>query len=127
MPRIRKWLSDVLTGVFMLAPGPRTKPAELAPEGRGVRMFPVLFHARKEFPDCPASVPWSLLAPHEARAKRNHDQTLERLAERCGLSPYEMRCVLLDIGLWDDRVDDRVAIDFIKASVAAHDAIAPAG
>jgi hypothetical protein len=43
-----------------------------------------------------ASVPWDFLAPHEDRALRNHDQTLERLAERGGLSPREALCVVLD-------------------------------
>jgi hypothetical protein len=37
-----------------------------------------------------------MLAPHEERARRNHDQSLERLAERGGLSPMEMVCVLGD-------------------------------
>lgn len=38
----------------------------------------------------PRAVPWDFIAPHEAQAQRNHDQSLERLAQRGGLSPYEM-------------------------------------
>ena len=43
------------------------------------------------------SVPWSLMAPHEAQAKRNHGgQSLARLAERQGLSAGEALAVVLD-------------------------------
>lgn len=60
--------------------------------------FPVLLGGR---PD-PGStwvrrcVPWSFVAPHEAQAVRNHDQSLVRLASRGGLSPAEMLCVVKD-------------------------------
>lgn len=40
------------------------------------------------------SIPWAMIAPHEAQAKTNHDQSLERLAERGGLSPGEAVAVL---------------------------------
>ena len=36
------------------------------------------------------SVPWALVAPYEGNAKKNHDQTLDRLAERGGLSSGEL-------------------------------------
>lgn len=43
------------------------------------------------------AAPWMLMAPHEAQAMRNHGrQTLERLAERGGLSPCEAVAVLED-------------------------------
>jgi hypothetical protein len=45
---------------------------------------------------CPSSIPWSLIEPHAKQAQRNHDQTLERLAERGGLSPSEAIAVLAD-------------------------------
>jgi hypothetical protein len=35
------------------------------------------------------AVPWYLAEGARAQAERNHDQTLERLAERGGLSPQE--------------------------------------
>lgn len=42
-------------------------------------------------------VPWSLMAPHEARAQRNHGgQSLARLAERGGLSACEALAVIED-------------------------------
>lgn len=45
------------------------------------------------------SIPWRLIAPHEERAKRNHAQSLERLAERGGLNPTEALCVIEDRAL----------------------------
>lgn len=43
------------------------------------------------------SVPWAMVAPHEAQARTNHGgQTLQRLFERGGLSPFELVCVLTD-------------------------------
>lgn len=58
--------------------------------------FPVLMDNRKKFPTCPLSIPWAMIAPHERQALRNHDQTLQRLAERGGLSTCEMVAVLED-------------------------------
>ena len=42
------------------------------------------------------SIPWDMIAPHEQQAVRNHSQTLERLAERGGLSYSEAIAVLTD-------------------------------
>lgn len=52
-------------------------------------MLPLDRKEREEFPNFPTSIPWDLVEPHRAMAMRNHDQTLERLAERGGLSPEE--------------------------------------
>jgi hypothetical protein len=59
------------------------------------RRFPVLTppHWKREYPAIPASVPWHLVAPHEKQAKTNHSQTLERLAQRGGLSVLEIHDV----------------------------------
>lgn len=38
----------------------------------------------------PRTVPWSFVEQFRAQAERNHDQTLERLAERGGLAPDEL-------------------------------------
>lgn len=56
------------------------------------RMFPVLLGPREKrmAPDCLRAIPWSAIAPYEDQAKRNHNQTLDRLAERGGLSPLEI-------------------------------------
>lgn len=45
------------------------------------------------------SVPWDVMAPHESMAERNHNQTLERLSQRGGLSPGEAWCVVNGIRL----------------------------
>lgn len=44
----------------------------------------------------PKSVPWFLVGPHEAQAKANHGQPLEMLANRGGLNPGELWCVVHD-------------------------------
>lgn len=40
------------------------------------------------------SIPWALIAPFDAQARRNHSQSLERLAERGGLCSSEIWCVV---------------------------------
>lgn len=56
--------------------------------------------AQRKFPvldpplGCPSRVPWSFVAPHEGQALRNHDQTLERLAQRGGLGAEELVAVV---------------------------------
>jgi hypothetical protein len=42
------------------------------------------------------AIPWEMIAPHEAQAQKNHQQTLERLNERGGLSAEEALYVLQD-------------------------------
>jgi hypothetical protein len=92
--------------------------------------FPVLWsHRREECAawermGCPRTVPWSLLAPHEAQAKRNHDQTLKRLAERGGLCPSEMVNVI-EGRRWDGDASDRIAIPRLLELILAHEAVPP--
>ena len=93
------------------------------------RRFPVLLsqHTREETDllkrlGCPRSVPWSLLAPHEEQALRNHDQTLQRLAERGGLCPKEMVAVLTDRPWRDVRaLSLEESVRHLLAAVATHD------
>lgn len=40
-----------------------------------------------------SEIPWDMIAPHDAQARSNHGQSLERLAQRGGLSA----CEALDI------------------------------
>lgn len=88
------------------------------------RMFPVLYgysleeSRRKASVDWPKEVPWSLLAPHEQQALRNHEQTLERLAERGGLGLCEMVAVLED-RVWR-QMDQVAARDRIVELARAH-------
>lgn len=51
----------------------------------------------------PRSVPWSFAETFREQAKKNHDQTLERLAERGGLAPEEMWCAAHRQGLFEHR------------------------
>lgn len=51
--------------------------------------FPIIHHNDKD-----DWLPWVLVAPHEAQARHNHDQSLERLAQRGGLSPCEMVAIM---------------------------------
>ena len=55
-----------------------------------MKRFPI------QFGDGFTDIPWDLIASHEARAIRNHDQSLQRLAERGGLSPDEALAVIED-------------------------------
>lgn len=64
-------------------------------------------------------VPWALVAPHEAQARRNHYQPLERLAERGGLSWSEMLAVI------EDRKWHAVPLEEAKAAILAAVAALP--
>lgn len=76
----------------------------------GERCFPLLDQGRSyrdvRSKPYPRGVPWSFLVPHEAQAIENHDQTLERLAQRGGLVPQEMVAVL-ENRRWRGRTDER--------------------
>lgn len=63
--------------------------------------------------DHPRSVPWAFVSPHEKKAMANHGgQTLQRLAERGGLSPRELYAVIHDLpwrqldGVSDEQIHD---------------------
>lgn len=64
-----------------------------------------------------ASVPWAMLSPHEARAKRNHcGQSLEVLASRFGLSAAEIVAIIdgldpISESFWDAGHSDPVFSD----------------
>jgi hypothetical protein len=78
------------------------------------RAFPIMVR-HYEVLNGPRSVPWGIVAPFEDRARKNHGgQSLERLAERGGLSPCELLCVLIDRD-WTQRPtsDSQDALDAI--------------
>jgi hypothetical protein len=52
------------------------------------RRFPVIKQETRA--EMPRSVPWEFAERFRAQAEMNHGQTLERLAERGGLSPEEI-------------------------------------
>lgn len=59
--------------------------------------FPVLLDWREQKAGLiPRDVPWALVAGHEEQAHLNHRQTLQRLAQRGGLCPQELWCVVHD-------------------------------
>lgn len=58
------------------------------------REFPLLIGNRWGKAEC--SIPWGLIAPHENQALKNHGQTLERLAQRHGLSFCEALAIIED-------------------------------
>lgn len=58
-----------------------------------MKPFPIL--STRKYPHGIASIPWEMIAPHEEQAQHNHGgQTLQRLAERGGLSAQEAVAVL---------------------------------
>lgn len=59
------------------------------------KQFPIMFSERSRINES-ASIPWEVIAPHEQQALKNHGQTLERLAQRGGLSYGEAYAVLND-------------------------------
>lgn len=67
------------------------KPAEPV-DWRTGKVMPIMFRHGKLDP-----IPWAFIAPYEARAKRNHSQTLDRLRERGGLSPCEAVAIVKDL------------------------------
>lgn len=80
----------------------------------------------EKHPDCPRSVPWEKIAPYEKQACGNHSQTLQRLAERGGLSPGEIRCAVEEKGLFRGRKWDEAQqaedVTWLKQWLAAEEA-----
>lgn len=61
-----------------------------------MKLFPILTQQGPYAGRTRTLVPWEWVEPHWAQAKKNHGQTLERLAERGGLSISELAAVLED-------------------------------
>lgn len=59
-----------------------------------MKEFPILISYEGTAGPCPRSIPWDVIAPYGRQAEVNHSQTLERLAERGGLSPVEAWLVM---------------------------------
>lgn len=91
------------------------------PPDAAERRFPVLYSRgeRDALSGAPTTVPWSLLAGHEEQASRNHDQSLERLAERGGLDPVEMLAVI-ENRKWKP-MTLHAAVEQLKEAVRAHE------
>jgi hypothetical protein len=80
--------------------------------------FPILLmRPMEELPFQITSIPWSLIEPHEAQARKNHSNlSLKTLAEKGGLTPCDAIAVLED----SDRPDPSSDIDqFSKQNIDA--------
>jgi hypothetical protein len=85
--------------------------------------YPILFGQTTEFHEArrnktpyPSEFPWKLIEAHNAQAQSNHSQTLERLAQRGGLSPLEIWCVVND-KKWHNKGDmtEAKAIEWLRS------------
>ena len=59
---------------------------------------------------CPRFIPWDNVEMYQDSAKQNHDQSLERLAERGGLTPKELICVIENRKWNDSAVSESQAV-----------------
>lgn len=66
--------------------------------GRELVSFPIMstFEEKRSRKPLRTEIPLAMIAPHENQAHLNHRQTLQRLAERGGLSACEAVAVLED-------------------------------
>lgn len=75
--------------------------------------------AEREFPIMGwRTIPWSLIAPYELAARKNHHQSLERLAERGGLDPAEAVAVF-EGRPWGYTIDRAEAIQRLQLRIDA--------
>ena len=83
--------------------------------------FPIMEGGARRADGDLKSIPWAMIAPHDATAQRNHGgQNLVRLAQRGGLCPLEAVAVLEDAHYrkrWPDSFHDRATIE--KATLEA--------
>lgn len=74
-----------------------------------VHAFPIMAHNGMKA----SSVPWALVAPHEGQAQKNHYQSLERLAQRGGLSHSEL-CAVLEDREWRSMLDHEAVATVVE-------------
>jgi hypothetical protein len=71
-----------------------------------MKTFPILNscvrRCREQHFQSPLVVSFDLVKRHEAQAMKNHGQTVERLADRGGLSWFELLMVMTDKGSTDE-------------------------
>lgn len=85
------------------------------------RHFPIMLRDKNNNPTR-AAISWEVAELLRRRAERNHHQTLERLAERGGLSPFEAACALADSGLFHGiKPDQRAAMTMLAGAAHALD------
>lgn len=79
-----------------------------------MKMFPIHPQTRRECPELPDGIPWVVMVPHEQQAQKNHGQSLERLAQRGGLSAKEMLAVMRDSDYWTFPMTEAEAVEELK-------------
>lgn len=79
-----------------------------------MKKFPIMKNKGKEY------IPYDVIKPHEDQALKNHGQTLDRLAERGGLSWAEAYAVLTDskIPFCDEYISDEFYEKKVKEIVS---------
>lgn len=80
------------------------------------KRFPVLNQQScrpSERKTMPRSVQWAFVEKFRIQAEENHDQTLERLAERGGLAPEELWLAAHGQSLFRKKIDEQAAIDWL--------------
>jgi hypothetical protein len=91
--------------------------------------------SEKMFPisGTPSAIPWSVIAPFERQAMFNHDQTLERLSERGGLSTCEAIAIIegrkwkpMDLKTATERLNELVDKSLYAKLTATQDKLAKA-
>lgn len=81
-----------------------------------MKRFPVLNQQNcrpSERKTMPRDVPWEFVERFREQAEENHGQTLERLAERGGLTPEEMWLAAHGHRLFRLKLDEQSAIDWL--------------
>lgn len=74
------------------------------------------YEARRNRTPYPRSISWDLVAGHEKQAQSNHSQSLSHLAERGGLSPKELWCVVHDKKFYDAHdMTEALAIEWLRS------------
>ena len=74
--------------------------------------------ARRNGADYPKTVPFELVKDNEKQAQSNHSQSLARLAERGGLSPMELWCVVNNLGFYEaikQGMSESKAIEWLRS------------
>ena len=85
-------------------------------ERNRMKNFPILYENNRI--NGPRNIPWEKAEEFREQAEKNHNQTLERLAERGGLSPVEIWCAghgkpLSNLTRWPE-IDHKGAIKWIE-------------
>jgi len=85
------------------------------------RLFPLMLRDANDNP-ARGAVRWEVAELFRRHAERNHHQTLERLAERGGLSPFEAACALAGSDLFNGiKPDQRTALVMLAGAAHALD------